>query len=34
MYTFLETYNLPKTTQEETDNLNTQITNNEIEFVI
>ena len=34
MDTFLETYNLPKMNQEETDNLNTQITNREIEFVI
>ena len=34
MDTFLETYNLPKMNQEETDNLNTQITNSEIEFVI
>ena len=34
MDTFLETYNLPKMNQEETVNLNTQITNREIEFVI
>ena len=34
MDTYLETYNLPKMNQEETDNLNTQIDNSEIEFVI
>ena len=31
---FLETKNLPKLNQEETDNLNRPITNSEIEFVI
>ena len=31
---FLETYNLPKLNQEEIENLNRQITSNEIESVI
>ena len=34
MNTFLETYNLPKLNQEEAENLNRQITTNEIEAVI
>ena len=31
---FLETYHLPKTSQEESENLNREITTNEIEAVI
>ena len=31
---FLETYNLPRLNQEETENLNRPITGSEIEFVI
>ena len=31
---FLERYNLPRLTQEETENMNRTITNNEIEIVI
>ena len=31
---FLETYNLPRLNQEETDNLNRLMTSNEIKFVI
>ena len=34
MDNFLETYSLPKLNQEETDQLNRQITRNEIEYVI
>jgi len=34
MYTFLETYNLPKLNQEEIENLNRPITSKEIESVI
>ena len=34
MYKSLETYNLPKMNQEESENLNRQITPNEIEAVI
>ena len=34
MGNFLEKYNLPKLTQEETENLNRPITSNEIELVI
>ena len=34
MDTFLETYNLPRLSQEETENLNQLITTNEIESII
>ena len=34
MDTFLETYNLPRLSQEETENMNQSITTNEIESVI
>ena len=34
MDTFLETYNLPRLNQEETDNLKGPITSTEIEFVV
>ena len=34
MDTFLETYSLPRLSQEETDNLNRTITRRKIEFVI
>ena len=34
MDTFLETYNLPKLNQEESENLNRQITPNEMEAII
>ena len=34
MDTFLETYNLPKLNQEESENLNRQVTPSEIEVVI
>ena len=34
MNVFLETYNLPRLNQEETDNLNRSITSNETEIVI
>ena len=34
MDTFLETYNIPRLNQEETDNLKRLITSSEIEFVI
>ena len=34
MFSFLESYNLPKLNQEETDQLNRPITKNEIEYVI
>ena len=34
MDNFLEKYNFPRLTQEETENLNTPITNNEMELVI